>query len=250
MTNRNPPPSNRQLLILLGIFVGFIVLVIWLLGLLINGLIGLIPPSVEQKLGTMVVSVYEEQAKPSPIQDTLNQLLDRAENNLPAKQHQERNYRVLYLPEPTVNALAIPGDVIIVYQGLLEAMESENELMMVLGHELGHFAHRDHLRRLGRGLLLSVTISYFIGDVGALQSVISKTVQAIGSAQYSQSQEKEADEFGLSLLNDTYGHAAGATDFFARLSQEKGADLAFLSSHPASRRRVEILESLIKKTQL
>ncbi|WP_293094351.1 hypothetical protein [Moorena sp. SIOASIH] len=121
--SRNPPPSNRQLLILLGLFISFIVGVIWLLNLLINGLIGLIPPSVEQKLGAVIVPVYEQQAQPSPTQDTLNQLLARLEKQLPPEQSKQRDYRVLYLPEDTVNALALPGDVIVVYAGFLKQVD-------------------------------------------------------------------------------------------------------------------------------
>ncbi len=246
-SDRNPPPSNRQLLILLGLFVGFIVGIIWLLNLLINGLIWLIPPSVEQQLGAVVVPVYERQAKPSPTQDTLNQLLDRLETQLPPEQSQNRNYRVLYVPDSTVNALALPGDAILIYAGLLEQAKSENELMMVLGHELGHFAHRDHLRGLGRALVVQIAIATFLGDAGALQSAAASGVTAVSRSQFSQSQEREADEFGLMLLQKTYGQVAGATDFFARMSQQKGADFAFLSTHPAPGKRVKELERLIKE---
>ena len=242
--NRNPPPSNRQLLILLGLFVGFIIGVIWLLNLLINNLIGFIPPSVERQLGAVVVPVFEQQAKPSPAQDTLNQMLDRLEAQLPAE-GQKRDYRVLYVPTSTVNAIALPGNAIVIYDGLVKQAESENELMMVLGHELGHFAHRDHLRGLGRSLLLQIVIATFFGDVSSLQSIAASGVAAVSRSQFSQSQEREADEYGLTLLQKTYGHVAGATDFFARMSQHTGADLAFLSTHPAPGKRVQELNRWI-----
>ncbi|MGQ4648497.1 M48 family metalloprotease [Lyngbya aestuarii] len=245
--NRNPPPSNRQLLILLGLFVTFIVGIIGLLNLLINGLIGLIPLSVEQSLGAVIIPVYEQQAQPSPAQDTLNQLLAQLEKQLPAEQRQQRNYRVLYLPDSTVNALALPGDLIVIYAGLVKQAESENELMMVLGHELGHFAHRDQLRNLGRAILVQAAVAYFIGDAGAIQSLTASGVRAISRSQFSQSQERQADEFGLSLLQQTYGHVAGATDFFARMSRQKESSLAFLSTHPAPGKRVVELQRLIKK---
>jgi predicted Zn-dependent protease len=202
---------------------------------------------VEQQLGAVVVPVYERQAKPSPTQDTLNQLLDRLETQLPPEQSQNRNYRVLYVPDSTVNALALPGDAILIYAGLLEQAKSENELMMVLGHELGHFAHRDHLRGLGRALVVQIAIATFLGDAGALQSAAASGVTAVSRSQFSQSQEREADEFGLMLLQKTYGQVAGATDFFARMSQQKGADFAFLSTHPAPGKRVKELERLIKE---
>ncbi|MDY6782105.1 MAG: M48 family metallopeptidase [Cyanobacteriota bacterium] len=245
-SDRNPPPNNRQLLILLGAAIALIIGIIWALGLAINGIIGLIPPQVELKLGSFIVPVFEEQAKPSPAQDRLNQLLDRLEQHLPQEQ-QERDYGVLYVPQDTVNAIAIPGDVVIIYKGLLEQMESENELMMVLGHELGHFAHRDHLRRLGRSVLLRFAIAYFVGDAGALQGILANSALKVGESRFSQSQEMAADEFGLTLLNATYNRVAGATDFFARLAKERGQNWAILSTHPAPKRRVRKLNRLISQ---
>ena len=244
---KNAPPSNRQFLIVIGMFLGAIALVFWLLGLFINGIITAIPPEVEQKLGALILPVYEQQAKPSPQQNTLNQLLDRLENNLPQKQQSLRDYQVLYIPESIVNALALPGDKIVIYQGLIKKVKSENELMMVLGHELGHFAHRDHLRGLGNTLLIKACLSFFLGDLGIFQIPVGNSIEAIANAQYSQSQEKQADAFGLTLLNKTYGHVAGATDFFTKLSKQENKTISFLSSHPTSKKRIQELKHLIKK---
>lgn len=246
-SSRNPPPSNRQLLIIFGIFAGLIIGIVWLVMWLASSLVWLIPPSVEQQLGALVVPAYERLAEPTSAQTTLNELLDKLETNLPPQQRQNRDYQVLYIPEDTVNALAIPGDRIIIYSGLLKQAQSENELMMVLGHELGHFANRDHLRSLGRSVLMQIAIAYFLGDAGWIQSTAASAIAAISSAQYSQSQESQADEVGLTLLQKTYGHVAGATDFFARLSQKQKVDIDFLATHPAPGRRVKELQRLIKQ---
>lgn len=244
---KNAPPSNRQFLTVIIIFLGSIALVIWLLNLLLNGIIAVIPPELENKLGSIVVPTYEQQAKPSPQQDTLNRLLDRLETNLPSPQHSQRDYQVLYIPAATVNALALPGDRIVIYQGLVEKVRSENELMMVLGHELGHFAHRDHLRGLGNTLIIRASLSFFLGDLGILQIPVGNSIEAIANARYSQSQEKQADAFGLTLLNKTYGHVGGATDFFNRLSKEENNNISFLSSHPTSQARIKELKRLIQE---
>lgn len=246
-SSKNAPPNNRQILIVIGLFTTTTVLIFYLLGLLINNLIWLVPPALEQKLGGVIVPIYEKQSQPSAIQDTLNQLLDRLEDNLPQEQKQQSNYQVLYLPQSTVNALAIPGDTIIIYQGLLKQVESENELMMILGHELGHFAHRDHLRNLGNAMLLRFAIAYFVGDFGVFQTAIATSVQAVANAQYSQSQETQADRFGLDLLNKTYGHVRGATIFFERMNQQDRQNISFLSTHPAPAKRVKVLQKTIKQ---
>ncbi|HIK32949.1 MAG TPA: M48 family metallopeptidase [Oscillatoriales cyanobacterium M59_W2019_021] len=245
--DRNPPPSNRQLLILLGLFVGFVLGVIGLIGWFINGLVGFIPPQVEQKLGAIIVPAYERLAENSDTQQSLDRLLDRLETHLPPEQKEGRNYRLLLLPESTVNAMALPGDAIILYAGLVDRAESENEVAMVLGHELGHFAHRDHLRSLGRILLLRMAIASIFGDAGTWGSIAGSVVESVSRSRYSQSQELAADKFGLDLLQKTYGHVGGATEFFERMSRKVGVDFAFLSTHPDPGDRVAKLKAIIQE---
>ena len=43
--------------------------------------------------------------------------------------------------------------------GLLEQTASENELAFVVGHEIGHFRNRDHLRGLGRGVAFGLVLA-------------------------------------------------------------------------------------------
>ena len=246
--DRNPTPSHSQLLTILALLAGMAAGVIALVGMLINQMVWWIPPSVEERLGEIAVPAFEKLAKPSPTQTELNRLLDRLEAELPEEQGQERrDYQVLYVPEPTVNALAIPGDRVIIYQGLLEKMGSENELMMVLAHELGHFAHRDHLRSLGRGIVFRLAIASLFGDLGSLQQIAVLGVERLSEARFSQGQESQADAFGLELLYKTYGHVGGATDFFARMGEARGRSITdFMASHPAPPERVRQLGELIE----
>ena len=244
---RNPPPNNRQLLIILGIFTGIMIAILWGIWLLVDNVVWLIPQSVEQQIGALVKPVYEDLAIPSPQQDTLNELLGQLEAKLPPENRAGRDYQLLYLPQATVNAMALPGDTIVLYQGLLAEVESENELMMILGHELGHFANRDRLRNLSRGLLIQVAIGTILGDPSILRSLLATILTNISQAQYSQAQELQADAFGLQLLATHYGHVAGATDFFARLAEKSPKDWDFLSTHPVPDRRIAKLQSLIQQ---
>jgi predicted Zn-dependent protease len=244
-SDRSPPPKNRQLIQILGFFIGLAIAIFASVQVMADVLIGLVPFGVEQQLGTLIVPIYERQTQPSAIQDTLNQMVDRLETHLPLQQH-NRDYRVLYIANPTINAMAIPGDRIIIYKGLLDEMESENELMMVLGHELGHFAHRDHLRQMGRGILLQLVMAGVLGDVGSLQAIALSSATTLDNSRFSQEQEYQADRFGLDLLQQTYGQVAGASDFFARLSQKLGSNIDFLTTHPGATNRVQRIEAEIR----
>lgn len=245
-SDRNPEPKNRVLFKLLVIGVALLIALSWGLSWLSGAIVAWLPPSVERQLGAAIAPLYESQAKASPAQDKLNQLLDQLEAKLPATQRQHHQYQALLIEEKTVNAAAIPGDRLLIYRGLLDDVGSENELMMILGHELGHFAHRDHLRSLGRSLLLNIGFSVLLGDAGAWVGLARDATQQIAQAQFSQGQEREADEFGLQLLQAHYGHVGGATDFFERLNNRgDGEAIAFLASHPAPRQRVTHLKEQI-----
>ncbi len=246
-SDRNPPPRNREWLTLLFIFATLIGLAIWGVGAISNQIVWWIPPAVEQQLGRLMVPLFAQQATTSPTQTELNRLLDRLETHLPKKPHLQRDFQVLYIPNSTVNAIALPGDRIVVYQGLLKQVKSENELTMVLGHELGHFAHRDHLRGLGQALLWQVLLGMITGDPGSISAIAGAGVANLSTAQFSQQQEQQADDFGLGLLFQTYGHVGGATDFFATMQKEQGASLDWLASHPSPAQRVQTLNALIKE---
>ena len=154
-------------------------------------------------------------------------------------------FSVTVAENDTVNALALPGGRIVVFSGLLKQIRSENELAMVLGHELGHFAHRDHLRGLGRGLGIALAVAMIFGRDSAAAGFSTNLVHGL-EMRYSRRQEKNADAFGLDLLVPGYGHAGGATDFFSRLAGESGGKAAYiLASHPHPEDRISALKKVI-----
>lgn len=245
-SDRNAPTSNRQIFGVLLTFVGGLFVLLAAFGWLANNLVWFIPDSVEVQLGRAIVPAFAANAEPdSPIAAELNRLLDRLEANLPEGQR-DRDYQVLYFDEDTVNAAAIPGDRVLMYRGLIAEAESENELMMVLGHELGHFTNRDHLRGIARQLAFQTAIAIVVGDASGLTALGASVTQAVAGAQFSQGQELQADKVGLDLLNAHYGHVGGATAFFARLQDERPGSVDFLASHPVPRRRVRALDDLIR----
>ncbi len=155
------------------------------------------------------------------------------------------DFRVFLSESEQVNAIALPGGSIVVFAGLLKQIESENELAMILAHELGHFAHRDHLRGLGRGLGLTVAAALLFGEENAASSLAAKALMTF-QVRYSQAQESAADSFALDLLNKRYEHVGGSTDFFSRMAKTAGNQIPYLlASHPHPEDRIKKLEKLI-----
>jgi Zn-dependent protease with chaperone function len=153
-------------------------------------------------------------------------------------------FRVEIDDSDVANAMALPGGLIIVTQGLLDQVESENELAFVLGHELGHFKNRDHLRALGRGVVLSL---FFSVATGSDVSGLGIKVTDIALRGFSREQESEADEFGLALVYTHYGHVNEAWRLFERWDDGDDSFLdavSYMSTHPDSGDRIEDLEAL------
>jgi len=212
------------------------------LGALTDWAVSKTPYHVETWLGKQALSRFPGHEN-AALQQRLTELLASLPTDSPLKQY---DFRVFLAETDEVNAVALPGGNIVVYTGLLRQVKSENELAMVLAHELGHFAHRDHLRGLGRGLGLAVATTLLFGEDNAASSLVSKSLLSF-QIKYSQSQEAAADAFGLELLNRRFGHVGGGTDFFARLAKQAGSRLPYLlASHPHPEARIEKLQALIE----
>lgn len=143
------------------------------------------------------------------------------------------------------NAFAMPGGIVAVNTALVENAKSENELAMIIGHELGHVANRDVMSSLGRVLLMVVSTMF-----SGTEDRSAAWIQSGGlvNSAYSRSQESNADEFGLKLLVASYGGAAGAEDFFKRhLEDDKNGGPLLFRSHPLSTDRLSHLEELARK---
>ncbi len=145
--------------------------------------------------------------------------------------------------ESQPNAFALPGGAILLTSGLLEQVESENELAFVLAHEIGHFRNRDHLEGLGRGLVLSLVVGGLAGD--ALPTALS----GLAESRYARDDERDADAFALELVQAEFGHVAGADRFFRRLpdAESEGGVGAWVSTHPVSRERIEAIDALARE---
>ena len=114
----------------------------------------------------------------------------------------------------------------------------------MLGHELGHYRNRDHIRALGRGIALSLFFAVATGgDVAGLGLKVSD----LALRGFSRKQESRADEFGLALVYTQYGHVNEAWRLFERWDEGDDSFLEFvtyLSTHPQAGDRVDDLEAL------
>mgnify|MGYP001828061418 CR=1 FL=1 len=221
-----------------------IVLVAWIvLGALVGVVARSVPDEFEARLGALFMLDAMQDPEWTAARQDLQAMVDDLASQLPER---DFRYRVIVHDNPVPNAFAAPGGTIIVHSGLLTFAESENELAMVLGHELAHHVHRDHLEGMGRGLVLAVILNAVLGGNSGLDQLTGAGAQGL-ALKMSRDDERDADRLGLLLLDGRYGHVGGAMDFFQRIGDQPGGRAAtWLSTHPLSSDRIERIRKEIE----
>ena len=160
------------------------------------------------------------------------------------------NFKVYETSE--VNAFACGDGSIRVYTGLMDVMD-DDELMAIIGHEIGHVVHKDTKKAMQRAYMGCAARNALIaagGVVAALSaSVVGELADSFVSAQYSQQQEYKADEYGYQFAIDT-GHSpysmAKALEKLVELNGNSATSsnvAKMFSSHPDSEKRASIVRS-------
>lgn len=235
-------PLREFLKLFTGITVS-VAVVYFFLGFAVDILVPFIPVSLEKKLGKLVVTTFEKQTRLGR-EKRVQAILDTL---LPHLEHNSFDISISVAQFSRVNAVALPGGHIIIYEGLLKKISSERELAFVIGHEIGHFVNRDHLKGLGRRFSL-VLMALILGRDNMLSSNIINSLN-ISERAFSRRQESKADAVGLELLMKAYGTTDGSVSFFRKLQEEGSvSDFAyFFSTHPSPQKRIAHLEMLIEK---
>ncbi|MHB8808723.1 MAG: M48 family metallopeptidase [Desulfobulbaceae bacterium] len=152
------------------------------------------------------------------------------------------NYGVYLAAE--VNAFAMADGTIRLYSGLMD-MLSDGEVRFVVGHEMGHVV-KEHLRHqmqlaYGAGALRKGLASQnsALGDLA--RSQLGGFVELLTRAQFSQLEEKVADDYGLAFLRQQQYDPGDAVTALRKLAS-LGSGHTFLSTHPDPAKRAERLE--------
>lgn len=219
-----------------------VILIYILLGLTVNLIVPHISVDLEKKMAAPFIRSMYAQDADTTRQHYIQALTDDLQGRCTALPY---HFQVHVRKAPTINALALPGGHIIVFTGLLDHVTSENELAFVLAHEMGHYAHRDHLRGMGRAVVFMTISALLFGPESDVSRWVA-TGLSMTEMSFSRSQETQADEFALETLNCAYGHVAGTTDFFEKIQKEDDPGMFghYFSSHPENHQRISHLRNI------
>ena len=159
--------------------------------------------------------------------------------------------------DPTPNAFALPGGFIYVTRGLLGVMNSEAELVTVLGHEVGHVTARHSVSLLSRAQLAQLGLGVgmiLLPDLAALGNLAGGGLQLL-FLRYGRDAERQADDLGYRYALTKGYDVREMVDVFAalqRLGEASGQSPlpSWLSSHPHADERIQrIQQKLAAETQ-
>ena len=202
-----------------------------------------IPSSVDETIGEALVGDFGGRFCHTPAGDRALAKLTASLDQQPGE------LRVEVAKIDMVNAVALPGGKIIIFDGLLKQAKSSDEVAGVLAHEIGHVRERHVMQALLRQAGLAVVLGGMDGSGGS-------TVNGLLSLSYTRGAEEEADTHSMKAMNNAGISPIATADFFQRLSEMDGSkDLegraarlsGYLASHPLSRERQKAFEkSLVK----
>jgi predicted Zn-dependent protease len=150
------------------------------------------------------------------------------------------DFNIHLIESPTINAFSIAGGHVHITTGLLEDVQSKDELAFIIGHEIAHIDKKHCIRKIQ---ILKTADSHF-GNLG----VIAANLQLILTAPFGQADEYESDRFGAVLAHKAGFDASKGNDFFIRLKKQEKKNLMerLTRTHPYSQLREDCLNQFIK----
>lgn len=226
---------------------------------LVDGVVKIFPYSWEKKLGRQILEEFRPRDYRPPALETqqaLEAIVGRLLTGTPNPAHY--HFQVHIYPQKIVNALALPGGDIIVFQGLLNLADTPEELAGVLAHEIQHILLRHAARNIVREAAVKL---FFFFMMGEMSNKALQIAEGLAYLRYSREMETEADREGMQSVIAGGIDPGGMVRIFEKLANEErkaSSDLnndetntaevshwlKYLSTHPDSQDRLEELRRL------
>jgi predicted Zn-dependent protease len=157
-------------------------------------------------------------------------------------------WEVMVVKTPTVNALCMPGGKIAVFTGIIDTLKlTDDELAMVLGHEMAH-ALREHARARAAKVTLTNVGTLAVGLViGGNVGELARQGGGLLNLKFNRDDERDADLIGMEIAARAgYDPEAGITLWQKMAQVSRGAPPTWLSTHPSSEDRVRRIKAATK----
>ncbi len=151
-------------------------------------------------------------------------------------------YTFQVVDDDNINAFATTGGFVYVHTGLLKAADNEAELASVLAHEMGHIGGKHLVKQMRQQTLASGAATALGVD---RNQAVALGVNLALNLPRSRQDEFDADKRGLRTLGSAGYAQSGMVSFMQKLLSAKSSAPSFLSTHPATGDRINVLKQSI-----
>jgi Zn-dependent protease with chaperone function len=209
------------------------------------------PPRLEERMGEQVLGVLDKHyLRPSGLDVERRRRIAERLSVAAAATAPGVRYRLEFRAAGNegVNALTLPGGIILVLDGLVRFAGDDDALLGVLGHELGHVVHKHSVRQVLQSVGVGAVAGLLWGD---FSGVAASVPIVFGMLSYSREFEREADEFAIAFLRAQRLSARPLYRFFVNVHKwqgrpDDGRIPDFLATHPSTEERLDRLRREIR----
>ena len=173
------------------------------------------------------------------------------------------SYHFYIIKEDVYNAFATPAGHIFIYSGLLQALDSEEELASILAHEIAHVVCRhisqkiDMANKVNIATLAGVVAGALLGIGGGSSAAANAlTIGSVAAGQsltlaFSREDERQADQIGLGILRKAGYNGIGLITSLKKMRSQEffGTNQipTYLQTHPGSEERMGYIDTWLEK---
>ena len=165
-------------------------------------------------------------------------------------------YRFFVVEDPSMNAFAVPGGTIFLHSGLIERVETSDELASVVAHEIVHVNAR-HFHQLSSSTdatMLVGMLGVFLAPVLGPAALAGPAVAMTQQLKFSRQMEEQADNLGVGYLARAGYDPEAAVSFMKRMYRERILNPvgrpSYLLTHPMTEKRISNLTASIRALRL
>jgi len=156
----------------------------------------------------------------------------------------------------TVNAFCMPGGKIAVYSGLIQQLKlNDDELAMVIGHEMTHAVLEHAREQMGKGLVTQgvtrfggLVVASVLGVDPRMTDMVARGGSELLLLKFSRQDETQADLVGMEMAARAGFDPRAAISLWEKMSKlDSTRPNPWLSTHPADKTRITDLENNLKK---
>ena len=176
---------------------------------------------------------------------------------LTEKGHENRvegfKWEFITVENEQLNAWCMPGGKVCFYTGILDIMDSDDEIAVVMGHEIAHAIARHGNERMSQQLTLAGLSG--LASSGAADSTQSVSIYrsvfmgsaTLGMLKFSRIHESESDKLGLVFMKLAGYDPRKAIGFWEKMAAQGGSVPEILSTHPSDERRINDIKAFLNQ---